>query len=153
MIDYNNFNDTKKIGNIGETRIMEMLNFIGYKDIELSEGYQPDYDIKCLDKCNSIVTIEVKTCMSSYPNIAIEFNSRGKPSGIYSTKADIFAVYREKSDIVYFGDTNKIREYIQCNDIETRENRQNDTNTKIYIIPEFQWPFEKIDLTPLDKVE
>jgi hypothetical protein len=153
MIDYNNFNDTMKIGSIGETRIVEMLNFIGYEGVELSEGYQPDYDIKYIDKDNSISTIEVKTCMSHYPNIAIEFQSRGKPSGIYSTKADIFAVYRSISDVVYFGDTNKILEYIQSNDIKVRCNKRNNTDTKIYIIPESQWPFHKIDLNPLNNPE
>lgn len=153
MIDYNNFNDTVKIGNIGETRIVEMLNFIGYEGVELSEGYQPDYDIKYIDKDNSISTIEVKTCMSHYPNIAIEFHSRRKPSGIYSTKADIFAVYRKNSDIIYFGSTRKIIEYIQNNDIEIKYNGRNNTNTKIYIIPESQWPFHKIDLNPLNNPE
>ena len=75
----------------------EVAKYLEFRGIwgpsEIAEGFHPDWDVKTkLKEDDFTSTFEIKEdfrCEST-GNIAIEFESRGKPSGINITKADYY---------------------------------------------------------------
>ena len=80
----------------------------------LDKSYNNEYDIKIQEPSGVIYTIEIKEdfmCKDTN-NIAIEYESRGKKSGILTTKADyILYVVHEPSEHtnIYIIRTNKLK--------------------------------------------
>jgi hypothetical protein len=68
------------------------MNFNSDFDLDLSSGHQGEGKVKELLLCDKV---EVKTDFMTQKtgNIAVEFESRGKPSGIAVTKADHWAFH------------------------------------------------------------
>ena len=84
-----------KLGNEGEEKVAEYLITKGSKFIDSNKDNR--YDIKMLTNDKEI-TYEVKTDVKCAPlfdtgNIFIEFESRGKASGVSVTQADWFVTY------------------------------------------------------------
>jgi len=124
------------IGKAGEEVVAGFLEARGNTILEKAgNNYFPDYDLKILTKLGYELTFEVKTDTSKYANVAIEFKSRGKPSGIYSTKADMYAIYFESEGAVYVADTGRLRLWILENSPAIKKNTYNDSETFLFLIP------------------
>jgi hypothetical protein len=90
-----NFIKDLKLGNEGEEKLAEYLTTKGSEYIDSNKDNR--YDIKML-KNDKEITYEVKTDVKCAPlfdtgNIFIEFESRGKASGISVTESDWFVTY------------------------------------------------------------
>ena len=73
-----------------EKQVAQWLADAGHEVIKLNNDYR--YDIKVKLKTGNIVLIEVKEdfmCKNT-GNVAVEFQCRGKPSGIERSEADYF---------------------------------------------------------------
>lgn len=157
-IDYNNFEHTDKIGKRGEARFRDYLLYEGLKINTVAMGYQPKYDITYIDAYGKLTSAEIKTCLSDSLNIPFEYHSRGKPSGIASTEAEHFIVYREHYDKICIGKTDDIRgviEFLGDDYIPKVSNNRNATNTKLYLFNErlFEsYEFEIIDLSNVPRI-
>lgn len=153
-IDYNDFDQTNKIGKRGEARVRDYLVFRDLQINFVSEGYQPKYDIIYTSSKGLLTSMEIKTCLSNSYNIPYEYESRGKPSGIVSTKSECFSVYREHYDKLYVGKTQSIRDLIERyeNQIRRVRNTKNNTNTMLYLMPERIFSFEGFRIIDLSNV-
>lgn len=130
------FNKLNKIGKLGEEVVADFLEARGNTILEKAGNtYFPDYDLKILSKNGIEITFEVKTDTSAYANVAIEFKSRGKSSGIYSTKADMYVIYFENENALYVADTGELRLWIAENSPAVKKNGNNDSQTYLYLIP------------------
>lgn len=119
-------------GEKGEDIIKKYLIKLGFAFLNKNNDYR--YDLKMFFR-NKEYTYEVKTDI--YPvdtgNIVIEFESRGKPSGISVTEADYFVTY-----FLHFGEiwnisTYKLRlmiNYLKPRIFEMAGDK--DSNTKLY---------------------
>ncbi|GHF91371.1 hypothetical protein [Deinococcus ficus] len=147
-----NFLEQYKKGKIGEEIYKRLLNDKGLIIIESAEGYQPLYDIKYYNNNGKVIRTEVKTDYSITDNVAIEYKSRGRTSGIESTKADYFAVVNIYDNLIYIASTKSLRSYIKeyRSSISIRQNKQNNSDTWIYLIPkhEFHEVFLVIPYSP-----
>lgn len=98
-----NFNKDISIGERGEDIVIKHLIKLGFKFLHKNKDYR--YDYKMLFN-NKTISYEQKTDV--YPkntgNIVIEFECRGKPSGISVTEADYFVTY-----FAHFGEVWNIR--------------------------------------------
>jgi hypothetical protein len=87
----------------------------------MSKGYEPHFDLdlefgqvyekKLQDLLTEKGRIEVKTDRMAHStgNIVVEFESRGKPSGIATTKADYWCFWIEQTGVGIFIPTEKLR--------------------------------------------
>lgn len=112
------FNSDLKLGNDGEISLIKFLLKKGCKYID--SNYDNKYDLKML-KNGVETTYEIKTDVKCAPlfdtgNIFIEFESRGKLSGISVTKADWFVTYFEFLKEIWFIKSNKLKKLIEDND-------------------------------------
>lgn len=153
-IDYNDFDQTNKIGKRGEARVRDYLVSKSLQINVVSEGYQPKYDIIYTSSKGLSISMEIKTCLSNSYNIPYEYESRGKPSGIVSTESEYFNVYREHYDKLYVGKTQSIRDLIERyeNQIRKVKNTKNNTNTMLYLMPESVFSFEGFMIIDLSNV-
>ncbi len=98
-----NFDKDISIGERGEDILIEKLAMLNFKFLNKNKDYR--YDYKMLYD-NREITYEQKTDM--FPrdtgNMVIEFQSRGKWSGISVTEADYFVYY-----FAHFGEVWNIR--------------------------------------------
>ena len=87
-----NFNRDLEIGQTVEKEFSAILKSGGATEIEENNDYR--YDISC-NISGKIKLFEVKFDQQTItsPNLAIEFESRGKPSGIATSEADYW-VYK-----------------------------------------------------------
>lgn len=142
------FDRQNVIGTLGEDVVIDYMKSRGNTILERSQGYFPDWDVKIKNQNGAIQTIEVKTDTSTYPNLAIEYKSRNKPSGIYSTKADIYIIYSEKERVLYAARTADLRLWIAEHAPLQKKNTVNDSETYLFIIPkkEFEEYFSTYEL-------
>jgi len=92
--DHNNFYDNLEYAQVGEEQVAELLER-RFKDFKL-KGFNEDNECDIVaDIDGREVTIEVKEDVRTKDtgNVVIECESRGKPSGIMTTKAN-FWVFR-----------------------------------------------------------
>lgn len=84
------------------------MNYKSDFDLDLSTGEQGEQTVKQLLLCEKV---EVKTDFMAHStgNIAVEYESRGKPSGIAVTKADHW-VFHIPSRCTIIVETNKLKE-------------------------------------------
>jgi hypothetical protein len=113
-----NFRQDLKLGNEGEESVIKFLETKGLKYI--SSNNDNKYDLKMGNDENEI-TYEIKTDVKCAPlfdtgNIFIEFESRGKPSGIQITQADWFVTYFKYLNELWFIKSEKLKELIKEND-------------------------------------
>jgi hypothetical protein len=111
------FKTDLKLGNDGEYAIVNFLLTKGCKYID--SNYDNKYDLKMVTN-NVETTYEIKTDVKCAPlfdtgNIFIEFESRGKASGISVTKADWFVTYFQYLNEAWFIKSDKLRQLISEN--------------------------------------
>jgi hypothetical protein len=99
-----------KLGQKYEQKLLELLPYdsfthkVGYskkKDITL-DGFNKNYDLT-ITKDDITTKYEVKSDRRAINtlNLALEFECRGKPSGIMTTEADIYAYFIIKPDDLF----------------------------------------------------
>jgi hypothetical protein len=113
-----NFKTDLILGNEGEQSLVEYLTTKGLSFVDSNDDNR--YDIKML-KNNKEVTYEVKTDVKCAPlfdtgNIFVEYESRGKASGISVTQADWFVTYFLYFDELWFIKSETLKQLINTND-------------------------------------
>jgi hypothetical protein len=113
-----NFKSDLKLGNDGETTLIKYLESKGGKFINSNNDSK--YDIKMLIKGKE-KTYEIKTDVKCAPlfdtgNIFIEYESRGKKSGISVTQADWFVTYFKFLNEIWFIKSEQLRKLINDNE-------------------------------------
>jgi hypothetical protein len=101
-----------------------------------------------VDKGGSLVkvsTFEVKTDVYCLPhsdtnNLFVEFECRGKDSGINVTEADYYVNYYPYLKEAWFIKTDKLKNLINSNEFEVKEfSGDAGSNTKGYVIPRYKF--------------
>ena len=157
MANYN-FNKDLPVGEMGELTVRKFLtekydaSYIGK-----SEGKELKYwDIKFKCPNNTEVTYEVKNDVYVVPerklpnglvakgfdtgNIFIEFESRGKDTGINVTKADWWVNTFHYLNELWFIKVSNLKKLIKENDFKQTEQSGDDgSNTRGYLIPREQF--------------
>ena len=106
MVDHNNFHDNLCRIQDGELKVASLLNSV-FADIMITNTLNDDckYDIKALVNGNP-TTFEIKEDIkcAETGNVVVEYESRGKPSGIKTTEADfwIFRIHKTSENIHHF---------------------------------------------------
>lgn len=121
-------------GKNGEDFIIIFMENLGFKFIHRCNDNR--YDIM-MGYNESSYSYEIKT--DSYPrdtgNIAIEFEGRGKPTGISVTQADFFVTYFPNLGEIWNIETNKLKKLINENNIRSTEGSGDvGSNTKLWLI-------------------
>jgi hypothetical protein len=116
-----NFKEDLKLGNDGETTVRAFLESQGATYVE--SNHDNKYDLKMLVK-GLEKTYEIKTDVKVAPlfdtgNIFIEYESRNKPSGIATSKADWFVTYFLFLNELWFIKTETLRKLILENEYPT----------------------------------
>ena len=118
-----------------------MLNNDNKFDLDLSFGQI--YELELLNALLGNITIEVKTERDIWVhtgNICIEYESRGKKSGISITKAKFWFHCLTNSDdglrMAFVFEVERLKEWIRINYSSLKQTRGGDDNTsKIILIP------------------
>ena len=110
-----------KLGNDGEESIIKYLLDKGCEYVDSNNDNK--YDLKMITK-GVETTYEIKTDVKCAPlfdtgNIFIEFESRGKASGISVTQADWFVTYFKYLKEAWFIKSDKLKKLINENDFQT----------------------------------
>jgi hypothetical protein len=143
-----NFNKDIGTGETGELVIADLLLRLKPSAKVLERRKDNKYDIALeYTKENSqhILTYEVKTDVYSKPgretgNMFIEYESRGKKSGIETTEADWFVYFYPIWKRVWFIKTEDLKKILNNNDIPKVEFAGDKfSNTKGYLLPRWQY--------------
>ena len=115
------FRTDLKLGNDGEETIIKYLMNKGCLYVDSNDDNR--YDRKMIVK-GVETTYEIKTDVKCAPlfdtgNLFIEFESRGKDSGITVTQADWFVTYFQYLNEAWFIKSDKLKELIKQNDFPT----------------------------------
>ena len=137
--DYN-FNTDITVGERGEEVIKRYLESIGGK--VLYENKDINFDLVVLfNQTAAVNTYEIKTDVYCKPhndtgNMFIEYECRGKASGIMASKADWFVTYYPYLNQVWFIKISELKNLIKYNNFrETSFYGDIGSNTKGYLIP------------------
>lgn len=129
--EYNFKKDCIK-GETGEIIIKDFLTNIGFEFLKKNYDYR--YDLK-MSYQNRIIKYEIKTDIYQRDtgNIIIEFESRGKKSGISVTEADYFVTYFFHHGEIWNISTDKLKLMINYLKPKTFEMAGDlGSNTKLY---------------------
>ena len=115
------FRTDLKLGNDGEETIIKYLMSKGCLYVDSNDDNR--YDRKMIVK-GVETTYEIKTDVKCAPlfdtgNIFIEYESRGKASGIVVTEADWFVTYFKYLNEAWFIKSDKLKQLINENDFPT----------------------------------
>lgn len=140
----NNFDMALKMGESGERIVRMFLEKLGY--IFLSKCENISHDYKFL-KGGKEQVFEIKTDVAHMfvgddgnlrdtGNIAIEYESRGKKSGIAATNAEFFVTYYPQLNEVWLIKTEKLKEIIRANkdSIKKVEGGDSKSGTKMFLL-------------------
>ena len=137
MANYN-FNKDLAIGEKGEKAVLFDLESMGAKFID--DNKDNCYDL-LVEKSGIQLKYEIKTDVYCFPqfdtgNMFIEFECRGKTSGIEVTKADWFVMHYKYLKEIWYIKTNELKELIKNNHFfKTEFSGDQNSNTKGYLIP------------------
>jgi len=139
-------------GEEGEQVVRKDLELEGAK--YLGDNKNNQYDIAMLMPNGKEVKLEIKTDVWCIPpkvvqmpfgpmtvsddsgNMFIEFECRGKPSGIIVSKADLFITYFKHFKEIWYIQTSKLLNLIASENFPTTEQSGDEnSNTKGYLIP------------------
>lgn len=132
-----NFKKDLLLGNEGEDVLRDFLNTKGCEPISKNDDRR--YDLKMFKK-GIETTYEIKTDFKCAPlfdtgNIFIEFECRGKESGIMVTEADWFVTYFKYLNEIWFIKSKKLIQLINDNNFPTFSDAGDlNSNTKGYLI-------------------
>lgn len=135
---YYDFNKDIKDGLFGEEKVINFfIETQGYKLERRNNTI--DYDFE-LSFNGTTYTYENKTdFFEDTGNIAIEFECRGKASGINATKADYFTTYFDKSGELWKISCRNLRALIKkINPRTTQYSGDKGSRTRLYLIPKNQ---------------
>lgn len=132
-----NFVPDLKLGQKGEDIIAHFLETKGLTYV--SSNHDNKYDIKMI-KNNKEVTYEVKTDVYCTPtqdrgNLFVEFECRGKSSGIQVTEADWFVTLFPYLNEIWFIKTHDLKDIIENNVLrQTSQSGDAGSNTRGYLL-------------------
>lgn len=147
MANYN-FNKDIEIGEDGEGVVRLDLESVG--GLFISDNKDNLYDLvmempKRDGSGYKKTTYEIKTDVFCWPhfdtgNIFVEFESRGKKSGISVTNADWFVTYFKHFREIWYIKSKNLIDLISKNNFEQTElSGDLNSNTKGYLIPRYQF--------------
>jgi hypothetical protein len=146
MANYN-FKKDIELGEEGEYIIRLDLESVGGKFIEDNKDNAYDLIMEMPIRSDStfrLVSYEIKTDVFCRPdmdtgNIFVEFESRGKDSGITVTKAEWFVTYFKHFNEVWYIKSDKLRKLISENEFRVHNDSGDfGSNTRGYLIPRYQ---------------
>lgn len=132
------FKQDLKEGHKGENIIANFLETKGFKFI--NDNNDNKYDIKMLNRNNKEITYEIKTDVYCKPNrdtgnLFVEFECRGKSSGIMVTQADWFVTFYKNLNEIWFIKSNVVKNLILSENFkETLFSGDSGSNTRGYLI-------------------
>jgi hypothetical protein len=141
MANYN-FKEDIEIGEQGEGVVIKDLKRLNGKFI--NDNKDINYDL-IMEMPSGEVIYEIKTDVYCFPdkdtgNIFIEYECRGKDSGINATKADFFVTYFKYMNEIWYIKTDKLKKIITENKFRTTEQSGDaGSNTKGYLIPRYKF--------------
>ncbi len=147
MANYN-FNKDIEIGEDGEYVVRLDLESLGAIFVSDNKNNSHDLIMSTPEKTGDgvkNVSYEIKTDVFCRPhldtgNIFIEYESRGKDSGITVTTAEWFVTYFKHFNEIWYIKSNKLRELISENNFKTHTDSGDlGSNTKGYLIPRYQF--------------
>jgi hypothetical protein len=133
-----NFNKDLIIGEQGERTVAQDLESIGAKLITDNKNNSHDLIV---EKDGTQLKYEIKTDIFCFPqfdtgNMFIEFECRGKKSGIEVTTADWFVMYYKYLKEIWYIKTDELKKLINDNQFfETEFSGDQNSNTRGYLIP------------------
>ena len=133
-----NFNKDLIIGEQGERTVTQDLESIGAKLITDNKNNSHDLIV---EKDGTQLKYEIKTDVFCFPqfdtgNMFIEFECRGKKSGIEVTTADWFVMYYKYLKEIWYIKTEDLKQLIKDNDFfQTFDSGDKNSNTRGYLIP------------------
>ncbi len=133
-----NFVPDLKFGQDGEDYITKFLEAQGLTYV--SSNHDNKYDIKMINKNNKEVTYEIKTDDYCKPkndrgNLFVEFECRGKDSGIRVTQADWFVTYFKHLNQIWFIKTTDLKYFIETTNLpQTSQSGDAGSNTRGYLV-------------------
>lgn len=133
-----NFNKDLIIGEQGERTVAQDLESIGAKLITDNKNNSHDLIV---EKDGTQLKYEIKTDVFCFPqfdtgNMFIEFECRGKKSGIEVTTADWFVMYYKYLKEIWYIKTDELKKLINDNQFfETEFSGDQNSNTRGYLIP------------------
>lgn len=144
IVGEKNYKKDKDKGDKGEDFIIDFLESNGCRFIRKSYKNEEDneeeehkkFDFIMLYK-QRFVKYEAKTDMylPDRGNLVVEFEDRGKPSGIRVTEADYVITYFTHLGEIWNIKTDKLKALIAENNFKIKEDGGDDGNTKMYKIP------------------
>lgn len=161
MANYN-FNKDLDLGINGECIIQKDLERLGGILISNNDNNTHDLKMQMPDRTDGfkIITYEIKTDTYCRPykdtnNMFIEFECRGKLSGISVTKADWFVMYYPYLKDAWYIKTSKLKKIISENDFKIIEQGGDvGSATKGYLIPRYQFKkYFKVRLIPKNHIK
>lgn len=131
-----NFQEDINLGEEGECFIKNFLISKGFKFI--SENKNNKFDL-LMSYNNRFIKYEIKTDVllskeKDTGNLVVEFESRGKPSGISVTEADYFVYFIPKLKEIWNIKVEKLKNIIKNNNFKQVIGGDLDSNTKMYLI-------------------
>ena len=147
MANYN-FEKDIELGEDGEKVVINDLESIGGRFINDNKNNTHDLTMEMPIRGSisyNIINYEVKTDVFCRPdldtgNIFVEFESRGKDSGISVTKADWFVTYFKHFREIWYIKTDELKKLISDNKFKTTEfSGDLNSNTKGFLIPRYQF--------------
>ena len=135
MRNHNNFNNNLSFANAGEKEVAKLLSKYNFKIISYNNDYR--YDILCETTQGKETTIEVKEDVRAEDtgNVVIEYESRGKPSGIQTSCADfwVFRVHQKDDIFHYMYKTENVKKLIREKKyFSDRQMQHTDSKNKLY---------------------
>lgn len=116
MTNNNDFNKDFKSGKEAEKWFANLLSATGNKNVEFNTSNDVSeltkWDIQCTNKKDKNIKFEIKwdKISTKTGNLALEFFSRTKPSGIAATTADFFVFLT--NDEFYIFETKVLKELV-----------------------------------------
>jgi len=138
---YYDFKKDIAIGERGEDIIREHLEEYGFTFV--SNNKDNEYDLK-MSFNEKEYKFEIKTDVYCRPdkdtgNIFVEIEARNKESGIKVSKSNYFVNYFPYLNEIWTIKTNKLKELINDNDFELKENSGDNCSVKGYVIPRYKF--------------
>jgi hypothetical protein len=141
MANYN-FNLDIKLGELGEDEVIKDLEALGAKFV--SNNKDNKFDV--MMNINGVnILYEIKTDVFCRPendtgNIFVEYQCRGKHSGLLVTKAKWFATYFKHLREIWYIQTDVLKGIIMDNEIgKTEFSGDAGSNTKGWLVPRYQY--------------
>jgi hypothetical protein len=137
------FNEDILVGEDGEDIVIKDLETLGATLI--SKNKDNRYDALVLSKKGDEVKYEIKTDVFCRPendtgNIFVEYECRGKGSGILVTEAKWFVTYYQYLKEIWYIQTEVLKKLIMDNDIPKAEfSGDAGSNTKGWLLPRYQY--------------